>query len=148
MFQHFPPKSFSPRNSKPRYAPYFVYLPDPIVRALPGDLHVVDADFVIRWVGARAGAMLNLPRDIERSTGYSPASNYFVRATGAPVEFVRATMEAIDFSEVRASSVKVPSVAKTELIALHDAVKCLRGPMPVQTEAPSLPSQPTLPLIW
>ncbi|MCB1358668.1 MAG: hypothetical protein KDK53_19980 [Maritimibacter sp.] len=86
-----------------------------------------EADFAVRRVGARAGAILDIPPTCNGRKGLARSSNYFVRAAGVSADAVRATMAAIDFSDARASNVKVPSIAKTEIVTLYDAMKWLRG---------------------
>lgn len=78
------------------------------------------ADFAIRRVGARAGAVIEIPEGPLPARGLSPSSNYFVRvndAAGARV--VKARMARLDTSAARAATVAVPSVSKAELVALY-----------------------------
>lgn len=72
------------------------------------------ADFAVQRVGAKAGRI----KDIAEAG--SASSHYFVRATGS-ADRLRTLFEAIDFDMLRQNCAAVPSIAKTEIIALYAA---------------------------
>lgn len=80
-----------------------------------------DADFVIRRVGARAGAILPCPKGGADTFGYSPSSNYFIKAAGPDPKVLEARFGMLDFDEVRHRVAAHPSVSKTDIVALYEA---------------------------
>ncbi len=83
-----------------------------------------ETHFVVRRVGARAGAILPVPAEAEVPRGYAPASNLFIRATGDPV-LLEARFRCLEFGEVRGRAAAVPSVSKSDLVALYSAQRAL-----------------------
>ncbi|MGR3270485.1 hypothetical protein [Thalassococcus profundi] len=78
-----------------------------------------EADFALRRVGGRAGVILPLPAPTDR--GYSPASNYFVKAVEVDPEVLEARFARLDFSEVRDRVAANPSISKREIVTLYEA---------------------------
>lgn len=79
-----------------------------------------EADFVVRRVGARAGALLPRPEGAAGLSGYSPSSNLFVQATGLDPKDLEARFGKLDFAEVRQRVAANPSVSKTDIVALYE----------------------------
>lgn len=72
-----------------------------------------EADFAVQRVGNNAGRI----KDIGKAG--SANSHYFLRATRSP-DLLRAQFEKIDFDRVRHSTAGIPSIAKTEIVALYE----------------------------
>lgn len=64
------------------------------------------ADFAIRRIGARAGRIVSLD-------GANPSAHYFIRGD------VEAIMRQLDFASAAANVAGIPSLAKSEIIALY-----------------------------
>ena len=79
-----------------------------------------EADFAVRRVGSRAGAVTTNVCDVNKN------SHYFLRANESAEELL-ASFRAIDFSEVKARTAGQASVAKTEIVALYSALKANSG---------------------
>lgn len=69
-----------------------------------------DADFAIRRVGGRAGAV------IEDFANYSAQSHYYIKAHRS-VAHVKAILKAADWSEARENNAGNPSISKRELVS-------------------------------
>ncbi|MBD3623926.1 MAG: SAM-dependent methyltransferase [Rhodobacteraceae bacterium] len=80
-----------------------------------------DADFVLRRVGARAGAILPRPENGRDTPGYSPSSNYFVKAVDLEPKVLEARFGELDFGDVRQRVAANPSVSKTDIVTLYEA---------------------------
>ncbi|MFW2545475.1 hypothetical protein ACN2XU_22835 [Primorskyibacter sp. 2E107] len=80
-----------------------------------------EADFAVRRIGGRAGAILPLPVGASTARGYSPNSNLFIKAVGSAPEIVEARFKRLDFSDCRRQVASNPSVSKREIVALYDA---------------------------
>ena len=76
-----------------------------------------EADIAIQRVGANAG---RLKRPEEAG---SAQSHLFLRAVGCSPAELWARLSAIDFDTVRYNTAAVPSVAKTEIVALYGATR-------------------------
>ena len=83
---------------------------------------VQEADFVLRRVGARAGAILPVPGPGPVPRGYAPASNLFIRARGIDPAHLEARFRRLDFDDVRRCAAANPSVSKGEIVTLYCAV--------------------------
>lgn len=78
-----------------------------------------EADLVLRRVGRRAGTLL--PRSAEpEARGYSPSSNFFLKAEGVDPARLEARVRALDFGDLRRQAAH-PSVSKSDLVALYAA---------------------------
>lgn len=77
------------------------------------------ADFVMRRVGARAGAILSVPSDGKPARGVSAQSNLYIQAQRVDPDVLRQRMEALDFAQLRQQSVAHPSVSKSDIVALY-----------------------------
>lgn len=80
-----------------------------------------EADFSLRRIGGRVGAVIDLPDADDDRPGPAPSSNYFIKATGGDPAVLRRSFEALDMSEIRIRSTAHPSLSKPELIALYEA---------------------------
>lgn len=89
-----------------------------------------EADFALRRVGARAGAVVQIRKGEEDARGLSPQSNYFIRVTGGDRDGVEARLRTIDFGVIHEASGPVASLTKPDLIALYEAahVVCSERP--------------------
>jgi len=65
-----------------------------------------DANFAIRRIGARAGRIVSLD-------GANPSTHYFIRGD------VEAIMRQLDFASAAANVAGIPSLAKSEIVALY-----------------------------
>ncbi|GHF76256.1 Eco57I restriction-modification methylase domain-containing protein [Seohaeicola zhoushanensis] len=97
---------------------------------------IEQADFAIRRVGGHAGKLIAITPERRFGRGLAPTSNYYIRATAVPAQDVETVFRAIDPTEVRSNTVAVPSISKSELIALYDAQRVLALPSPVGCGAP------------
>ena len=84
--------------------------------------NLADADFVIRRVGVRAGAILAIPVGV-KTPGYSPESNLYVKACGPDPAAVIQRFRTLDLETTRKQSVTMPSVSKSDLVALYEQAK-------------------------
>ncbi|QFT59408.1 hypothetical protein FIU94_11295 [Sulfitobacter sp. THAF37] len=75
-----------------------------------------EADFAVRRVGSRAGAVKTNVHDVNENT------HYFLRAIESAEELL-ASFRAIDFSEAKVRTAGQASIAKTEIVALYSALK-------------------------
>lgn len=92
-----------------------------------------EADFAIQRVGANAGRLKTLEE------AGSTQSHLFVRAATCSAAELLARFEMIDFDDVRRNTAAMPSVAKTEIVALYEAVRRLAATAADQSAAdPSL----------
>lgn len=82
---------------------------------------ITDADFVVRRVGARAGAILALPNGTGPMTGYAPSTNLFVQASSVDPRELEARFRRLDLGDVCKQATANPSVSKSDLVALYDA---------------------------
>ncbi|ETW10996.1 hypothetical protein ATO8_19284 [Roseivivax marinus] len=87
-----------------------------------------DADIAIQRVGAAAGR-LKRPTDAG-----SDQSHTFVRATGCRPEELWARLATIDFDAVRHQTAAVPSIAKSEIVALYDAARRVAAAVLIDVE--------------
>jgi hypothetical protein len=69
-----------------------------------------DADFAIRRIGGRAGAV------IEEFASYSAQSHYYIKAN-LPIAHVKAILKSADWSEARENNAGNPSISKRELVS-------------------------------
>lgn len=79
------------------------------------------ADLVIRRVGARAGAVLARPSLTHEGpvpSGYSPNSNYFIKAVGCDPARLEERLRALDLSRLAGNAV-YPSLSKRELVGAY-----------------------------
>ena len=79
---------------------------------------LADADFVMRRVGARAGAILPVPLDGKPTRGVSAQSNFYVKAQGIDPDVLRQRFHALDLEDLRRQTIS-PSVSKSDLVALY-----------------------------
>ena len=79
---------------------------------------LAEADFVMRRVGARAGAILSVPLDGNPARGVSAQSNLYVKAQGIDPDVLRQRFQAFDLENLRRQSIS-PSVSKSDLVALY-----------------------------
>ncbi|WP_299821433.1 hypothetical protein [uncultured Jannaschia sp.] len=84
-----------------------------------------EAHFAVRRVGGRAGAILQIPATPGPATGLSPSSNLFVKAVGCDPALLEARFQALDTAEVRSLSTAHPSVSKSDLVTLYEALLAL-----------------------
>lgn len=83
-----------------------------------------DADLVIRRVGGRAGAVLERPvrtADGQLPAGYSPNSNYYIKALGGDPDVLIRRFQALDLARPARRAV-CPSLSKRELVAAYEAM--------------------------
>ena len=99
-----------------------------------------EADFAIRRVGSRAGAIMTLPAPGQPTSGYAPTSNLFIKARGIDPARLEARFRALDFSEVRLCAVSNPSVSKNDIVTLYDASSRLEAITTAGAQARQLPS--------
>ena len=90
------------------------------------------ADFVMRRVGARAGAILSVPSDGKPARGVSAQSNLYIQAQRVDPDVLRQRMQALDFAQLRQQSVAQPSVSKSDIVALYAEAMATS----IATEAP------------
>ena len=83
---------------------------------------VDDADFVVRRVGARAGAIITISTQDKSARGLSAESNLFIKANGIDPTHLEAMFRRLDFSEIRRRAAANFSVSKTEIVVLYDAL--------------------------
>lgn len=79
---------------------------------------LAEADFVMRRVGARAGAILSVPLDGNPARGVSAQSNLYVKAQGVDPDVLRQRFHALNHEDLRRQSIS-PSVSKSDLVALY-----------------------------
>ncbi|MGX9857386.1 hypothetical protein ACR03S_18435 (plasmid) [Limimaricola variabilis] len=98
--------------------------PEPRPKHAPATCHAdfafcgrAEADVAIQRVGANAGR-LKTPEEAG-----SAQSHLFLRAVGCSAAELWTRLAAIDFDTVRHSTAAVPSVAKTEIVALYGATR-------------------------
>lgn len=84
---------------------------------------LTDADFVIRRVGAHAGKILAVPSDSLKTVGFSPNSNFYIKARGIKPLVLLERFCALEFEEVRRQSVAAYSISKSDLVALYEDAK-------------------------
>jgi len=81
-----------------------------------------EADFAIRRIGGVAGRMFDNPIE------HTPSSHLFLKAIDREnAQHLRARFAQLDFSEVREDSVANYSVAKSDVVALYDALLVAGG---------------------
>ena len=69
-----------------------------------------EADFAIRRIGGRAGAI------IEDFADYSAQSHYYIKAN-LPIAQVKAILKSVDWSEARENNAGNPSISKRQLVS-------------------------------
>ena len=109
---------------------------------------LADADFVMRRVGARAGAILPVPLDGKPTRGVSAQSNLYVKAQGIDPDVLRQRFHALDLEDLRRQSIS-PSVSKSDLVALYSdamATKVSAAVAPCSKTASPRPSSKECPV--
>lgn len=79
------------------------------------------ADLVVRRVGVRAGAVLDIPPLSDGGalpSGYSASSNYYLKSKGCDPATLARRLQALDLAAVAAAAV-CPSLSKQELIGAY-----------------------------
>lgn len=101
-----------------------------------------EADVAIQRVGSAAGR-LKTPTEAG-----SAQSHVFLKAVRCSPAELRARLETIDFDTVRHNTAAVPSVAKTEIVALYEATRSLVAAAFVSPDerAPALTSESEKPV--
>lgn len=82
---------------------------------------ISQADLVMRRVGARAGALLEIPPLSGSGTlpsGYSASSNYYLKSKGGDPATLAHRLRALDLAAVAAAAV-CPSLSKQELVGAY-----------------------------
>ncbi len=97
------------------------------------------ADFAIRRVGGRAGAIMTVPAPGQPMSGYAPTSNLYIKARGIDPAHLEARFRALDFSDVRLCAVSNPSVSKSDIVTLYDALSRLEAITAAEAQARQLP---------